>query len=410
MDDQVEDGEDGMDGRQLEVPPDQDKQRGEDIARDGHAQSRAGGHQREPAKEAVAAIDFLRVAQAGEQLPDEEGDQDWREDEVHQRVGHEDDTAPNYGQGGAEDRQVEFDAVFQLPRLQTEEQRDEDGLQQPEEGVGELRGDAQHSVAPDEAVDDDGNEDAQQQGEINTLPSGQLVFQRLDITEHGDEEEKGDEPRHHQFDDEQEDDEDLQSVFLGVFLVDVAEGLPPVTLGMLQDGVPWCLPLDEDAVLQHLVVVVGIVVSLLQAQVGLIVMDAIGYHDGLGVGVHHEQPAGIGDTLLAVVLALLVEHERHREGVGQGFDFLVQFDMGYAEEERVQGVVVDEQAVGHADDSVELGREPAERLDEAGVTLDLDVEVADDAVEGSAVLVELVVFLGDLLQGVAHVEGEALFL
>ena len=71
---------------------------------------------------------------------------------------------------------------------------------------------------------------------------------------------------------------------------------------------------------------------------------------------------------------------------------------------------MEEQAVGHADDGVELGWETAQRLDEAGIALHLDVEVADDTVERPTVLAELVVLLGDLLQGVAHIEGEPLFL
>ena len=154
-----------------------------------------------------------------------------------------------------------------------------------------------------------------------------------------------------------------------------------------------------------------VVVGLFQAQEGLVVVDAVGHHHGFGLSGHLEQLASIEDTLLAVVLTLLIEDERHgRDRVSHGLDFLVQFEMRAAEKERVQTVVMDEQAIGDADDGVELGRQAAQRLDEAGMAFHLHVEVADDAVERPAVLVELVVFFGDPLQGIAHVEGEPLLL
>ena len=71
---------------------------------------------------------------------------------------------------------------------------------------------------------------------------------------------------------------------------------------------------------------------------------------------------------------------------------------------------MDQQAVRHANDSVEFGRETSQRLKQAGMALHLHIKVGDDAIERSTVLVELIVFLCDLLQGIAHVEGEALFL
>ena len=84
--------------------------------------------------------------------------------------------------------------------------------------------------------------------------------------------------------------------------------------------------------------------------------------------------------------------------------------MRTAEEKRVKRVVVDEQAIGNADNTVNLGRKTAQRLDEAGMAFHLDVEVADNVVERPTVLVKLVVFFGDPLQGIAHIEGEALLL
>ena len=187
--------------------------------------------------------------------------------------------------------------------------------------------------------------------------------------------------------------------------------MSPIITRTLQDGIPRGLSLHKDAVLQHLVVIVRIVVGFLQAQESLIVVDAVGHHDGLGLGIHLKQFAGIEDTLFAVGLALLVKHERyHGERVGHGLDLLIQFEMRNTEIQWVERVIVDEQAVGDANNGVEFRRETSQRLDETGMAFHLYVKVAHDTVERTAVLVELVIFLCDLLQGVAHVESEALFL
>ena len=71
---------------------------------------------------------------------------------------------------------------------------------------------------------------------------------------------------------------------------------------------------------------------------------------------------------------------------------------------------MDEQAIGNANNTVNLGREAAQRLNEAGMAFHLDIKVADNMVERPTVLVKLVVFFGDPLQGIAHIESKALFL
>ena len=80
-----------------------------------------------------------------------------------------------------------------------------------------------------------------------------------------------------------------------------------------------------------------VVVSLLQAQESLVVVDAVSHHDGFGLSVHLEQFTCIKNALLAIVLTLLIEHERHGgDRVGHGFEFLVQCEVRGAEKERVE--------------------------------------------------------------------------
>ena len=89
-------------------------------------------------------------------------------------------------------------------------------------------------------------------------------------------------------------------------------------------------------------------------------MDAVGHHNGFGLGIHLKYLTGIKDTLIAVVFALSVEHERnHGNRVGHSLDFLVQLKMYTAEEKRVERVVMDEQTIRDANNTVNLGRESA---------------------------------------------------
>lgn len=104
-------------------------------------------------------------------------------------------------------------------------------------------------------------------------------------------------------------------------------------------------------------------------------------------------------------------HITLREGDGNAVIIQsIVYQMYTAEEKRVERVVMDEQTIRDANNTVNLGRESAQRLNEARMTFHLDVKVTDDAVERPTVLSELVVFLRDPLQGIAHVEGEALLL
>ena len=68
------------------------------------------------------------------------------------------------------------------------------------------------------------------------------------------------------------------------------------------------------------------------------------------------------------------------------------------------------EAVGHQFHFRQHWRETAERFNQTGIAVDLDAQLRHDAVVGSAVLIEVFVFLGHLLQGITDVEGVVLFL
>ena len=136
LDDKIQDGVNDLDVSQLEVPPHQNKQRGEDIACDGHTRCSAKSQQREPTKETVEAVHFLGVLQAGIELPEEENDKNGREDEIHQRVGHKDHTEADDCQSHAKGGHIHLESMLQQIGIQPEHQSKEDGRQQPKVGIG----------------------------------------------------------------------------------------------------------------------------------------------------------------------------------------------------------------------------------------------------------------------------------
>lgn len=76
----------------------------------------------------------------------------------------------------------------------------------------------------------------------------------------------------------------------------------------------------------------------------------------------------------------------------------------------VQGVVVECEAVGQVFDFRDFRGKSAQRLDEAGVAVDLDVQVNHDAVVRRFVLGKFFKLILDLLQGETGVERVFLFL
>ena len=172
------------------------------------------------------------------------------------------------------------------------------------------------------------------------------------------------------------------------------------------------MPFNEDAGLQQFVVLLGVVVGFLQAQVDFLIVDAVGHDNSSAFGIHLEQFGGKIEAGVAVALAFLVEDKDPRDGVGcvlrlgQEVDAVVSVEF----EVLVQGVVAEGEAVGQVLDLRNFGRKPAQRLDEAGVAVDFDVQVYHDAVVRRLVLGKFFKFIFDLLQGETEVERVFLFL
>ena len=74
----------------------------------------------------VDTVCFLSSPETDDQLPKEEEDEQGREHDVHQRVGHEEDTASDDGDGRADGGQVELHAVFELVGFQPNQQGGDD--------------------------------------------------------------------------------------------------------------------------------------------------------------------------------------------------------------------------------------------------------------------------------------------
>ena len=193
---------------------------------------------------------------------------------------------------------------------------------------------------------------------------------------------------------------------------------------MLQDGPPWSLPLHKHFLPEDFIVIPGIVVRLLHTQLGLTVMDTVGHCHLAGVGVHFQQLGCVEKTGVPVRLPLLAQNERrHRPIRGRRIlhlshghyyiHLLLQLLLQKAfvkHQVGVQRIIVIGKAVRHHFHVLQLGRKAAQRLDQAGVAVDFNVQFGDDTVIGCAVLVEIPVFLAHLFQGVADVKGVFLLL
>ena len=186
--DQMPDGDDGEDGGQLEVPPYEDEQGSEDEPGKGHDHRDARHRQGDPSKDAVALVRLFSSSEADQELPAEKEDQEGREEDVHQGIGHEEHAATDDDDGGEDGGEIELDAVLELFGLQADEECGDDGRQQPYEGVGEAEClGVEHAVVAESPVDQDGNQDAEQHGDIAPLLFGNHLVDGFDVFENGQE-------------------------------------------------------------------------------------------------------------------------------------------------------------------------------------------------------------------------------
>ena len=180
---------------------------------------------------------------------------------------------------------------------------------------------------------------------------------------------------------------------------------------------PHCkLAVTEDFLLEEHVTGLGVVVGLLEAEICLLVMGAVGNHLDLAFNVHPKNLRCIVHGGISVGLALLTQEERrnlpHRkEGVNCCLNILFKGCFGGLDMV-LQGVVVEAEAVvrvchGRA---VQCRGKAAHGFKETRIAVYLQVHIGHNTVIGGALLVEVLVFVGDLLQGIAQVKGVLLLL
>ena len=200
----------------------------------------------------------------------------------------------------------------------------------------------------------------------------------------------------------------------GVFLAEVLYGPGPVAPQAGQYAVIRCLPLYEDAVLQNLVALLGVVVRLFEAKESMLVMSAVPDYLLLACGAHLEHFRSVEDAGIAVGAFLLVQEERplgtERIGYAGDAESLHGGVRRPAESIAVEAVVVICKAVGNAIDMGDFRREAAQRLDESGVAVYVPVQAGDNLVVGEALGCEFIVLVRHGAQGVSKVESEILLL
>ena len=103
-------------------------------------------------------------------------------------------------------------------------------------------------------------------------------------------------------------------------------GLFPIIAGIRQNFQERRLSVHKDIAFQLPVSPLGIVVGLLQAQVCLLIVHAVGNHGGPVVGIHLQELGDKEDAGVAQRLAYRVQDKRGRERVLEGNpdDFLFQ--------------------------------------------------------------------------------------
>ena len=137
-------------------------------------------------------------------------------------------------------------------------------------------------------------------------------------------------------------------------------------------------------------------------------MGAVVYDVTLVGVVHLQKSRRIEDAGIPFQLSRFVQHERIFIRLFLlGDQPELPFDL---QDVHLDAVVAIAQAVRQIGDILQLGRQAAQGLDQAGIALDLDVQLAGDLVVRQAVGIEILVFLGHGFQGIGQVEGVLLLL
>ena len=385
------DAGDGEDAGHLHGPPDEHLHGQQRIAQ--HRCHHAGDEHGEQdiGVEHVAARHLTVVSPDGRPLPQGAGQQDGREDEVHQVVGDEHDAEDNHDEADGHDGRIDAEPLHDLPAVEADEQRQQDDPHEPsifyQQSAGHddevLRPHEPHQPEDDGEGDDRGGHDDTHAlvlerlfGVVAFLALADPVEQEVElVVPHQPGEEKADEEivechgqrpsddQHH----EQSEDDAAVPVGAGPFDGPV---LVSHRLGRLrhlpsqagEDGEVVVAAVAEDRVLYARVALVGIVVEILELRLGVPVHLHILLHLRAVLVERAPDVDGQCETHVAVYLGLL----------GQ---------------------------CSH----IHL----AEVVDEAVVAVHLNVGIVDISLERTGVDLEPAVLLGGLVAGIGQVEDVA---
>ena len=440
-----------QDQGQLEVPPYQDDEGHEDVTHqtdnDGNGRNGEGN----PANDGVCPVCLSAALQVGDELPQRHPQEQGREEQVHEGIGHKQHSATDDKQGRENSGQVYPDTAGELGGFQPDEEGRIDGHQQAQERVHDADGLARGVVFDALVAKDKEHDTAQQQRQVALLLFGHPLFQRLDEFVRRPHHQGGQAPQ-------EEEDQDIHdepvnsgridepgiigNLLVGivgflagqrlpdvgetVFLAHVPADLFPVSSGLGENGEPGSLPLYEYFVFNDIIVFPGVVIGFFHPQAGFPVMGAVRHHQFPRLGIHFQELRCVQHAGVAVRLANLAQDKRRRTGLAsngvllhggvQGhnvFHLLVQVLLQEAlvlQQMHIQGVVVVGQAVRHHFYVQKLRRKTAQGLDEARIAVNLHIQGEHNAVVRGAVLVEVFVLTAYLLQRITDVKGVFLFL
>ena len=274
---QIEQGGNGLDDSHLENPPDNDLDGQEHISAEGGHGGAGQDRQGKPHIEAVVFRQLGTEMQGPVQLPKREAQQDGRENQVGQVVRDKDDSERDDQQSHQHNGRVRREGGVDLPAVQADEQRAEDGCQQPGIFYQQPRCHREEVMLGDGSPDGDGkgkNDHGNQQQQA------ELVFLELFGPEVGDKahEQAGQQAAQQDGDDQVEQHEESKADDHGtapftldgikkiaaVFFAGVQLGAPEEETEAAKDAPVGGLTVDEDVVLHLAITLLGVIVGFLQ--------------------------------------------------------------------------------------------------------------------------------------------------
>ena len=319
-------------------------------------------------------------------------------DDVQQAVRDERDAEGDDDETEEQDGNVQADSLPDRLPSQPDHERNEDGGQHPGEFHHQFRGHREEVLLGGPAGDHDGqgeDDDGCDQCRLETVVRKALILEEGDFPGEEGDQRNGQDGRneHVEQQEHRERGHHGPAPLAGhvperagaVLVLGVAGRLLPITGEVLEEGPVRRLALDEDAVLDGLVPLLGVIVARFQERGGFRVVRTVAHQLLLLHPAGFQQALRIEDTAVTVDLAEGIQHE------GAGPAGRVHgpphgpFPANLAERIPPMSVRVPVQvhqlagavAIGH-----ELGRRQAlEGRDQAVVPVDVDVQPGDDVVE-----------------------------